>query len=484
LARSRRVSELRVRNLSGYSINEKYGTNGGSIEGIWIFHRHGDRTPSSPLCSDHLIEEEAAFWRSKLPNDSSVEEVAKRFPKKIHSDSIEGYLDGKQEPYGFLTRVGTSQMYNTGRRFSLRYHRLGRKDRSLAGGNSGATGLLQNWDVTAFSTNYLRTITSAQFFLDGLLNAEVQLNNKLKDAETLLDKDINAKYDDNEAVIPVNVRSREVDTLNAFDKNPKKMLNLVKEVVSSPTFQERDSLAVPLATLLANYLPGLTSGKRQLFGGPSGINWIHATDHFVCRASHGLKLTSFAPNSNHDKENEIPKTIRNANSFVDTTHEDAMQALAHPTIAHLAWRFSQWFTHGPLLGAITIPPLKEVEKQMREVPNLSMDEKRPLKIFSCHDVTLLSILYGLGATEIIENERYWPPYGSTLAFELVKVKETDEYVIRFLLNGKPIKLREFDDKLISIDEFSELVDNLQREGRIDDDDEDTDGERDMENWTG
>jgi len=440
---------------TSYASDEKYATNGGIIEGIWIFHRHGDRTPSSPLVAEHLIESDAAFWQTKLPDTSVVEAVAHRFPKQIYSSSSEKYLDGKREPYGFLTRVGTSQMYNAGRRFFLRYNRLGKK-RNLASGEIEPNNLLNHWDVTAYSTNYLRTITSAQFFLEGLLHSEAQPSASTQSRST----------------IPINVRSRDIDTLNAFDKNPEKMLSLVSEVVATPGFQARDALALPLATLLTDFLPGLMTGKKTFFGGPSGINWIHATDHFVCREAHGVKLTTIEGD-------------KNVSLKYDPRLEESMQALAHSTKTHLAWRFQQWFSHSSLLSAIAVPPLREVEQELKETPHLPSNVKRPLKIFSCHDVTILSLLYGVGASTVTDDERYWPPYATTLAFELVRKMETDEFVVRVLLNGKPVEIKKSKRKLIPIDEFSEIVDNLQIKGGIDDEFIDTDAmERDMAGWTG
>lgn len=471
---------------SDLGIDEKYATNGGIIEGIWIFHRHGDRTPSSPLVAEHLIEKEAAFWRTKLPDSSIVENVSSRFPKRSHSKRNVDYLDGKREPYGFLTRVGTSQMFNAGRKFASRYKHLGRKTKSLLNDDTNRNALLNQWDITAYSTNYLRTITSAQFFLEGLLHSkDPPPTNKLSSTQ-IIDLEDSMSID---PITYVNVRSREVDTLNAFDKNPEKMLSLVSDVVSTPTFQSRDALALPLATLLANFLPGLATNKKNLFGGPSGINWIHATDHFVCRAAHGLKLTSFEGDlQSRDSPDDITHTnlnniMKNTEIFWNSRHEEQMQALAFPTKAHLAWRYQQWFTHSPLLSAIVVPPLTEVERDIRATPNLGSNDKYPLKIYSCHDVTILSLLYGLGATTVIQNERYWPPYATTLVFELVKLTETDEYVIRVLLNGKPVQNQM--NRLMRMDDFSQLIQNLQLAGDLDDDNIDTSAmERDMASWTG
>ncbi len=59
------------------------------------------------------------------------------------------------------------------------------------------------------------------------------------------------------------------------------------------------------------------------------------------------------------------------------------------------------------------------------------DQQRPFVIYSCHDVTILGILYALGAEFLADDDgsdwRYWPPYGSSLVFELVRIDKKDHH---------------------------------------------------------
>ena len=76
-----------------------------------------------------------------------------------------------------------------------------------------------------------------------------------------------------DALVNIQVRGRHQDTLNAFDRNPELMADLVAEVISSPEFQQRDGAAAPLAARLANILPGLGRKKKNTTGfnaAPSG----------------------------------------------------------------------------------------------------------------------------------------------------------------------------------------------------------------------
>lgn len=275
------------------------------------------------------------------------------------------------------------------------------------------------------STNYLRTVTSAQCFLDGLLG----------DVEDGMDSGVS-----------VEVRPRSNDTLNAFDRDPEFMLGLVTDVVESDYFQAQDAIAAPLAARLAHYLPGLLKKGHRAHGGPSGINWIHAADHFVCRTAHGVKYTSL---DSHDGITEVE-----------------MQELALPSLAHLSWRFRQWYNSPPLLAAIGAPPLREIELQLKATPSVPAYERRPFTIYSCHDVSLLALLYAIGANTVLdETNHYWPAYATTLAFELVKVDNrdsSDSYIVRILLNGEPITVKsQRTGGMLSMAEFSSIVDNVE-----------------------
>jgi len=204
------------------SINRGFDSNC-NVEGVWVFHRHGDRTPSISLCPDYAFNNEVKFWKRKLPSDDFMKNMNQKFPASIDT-SNEGYYDAAHEPFGYLTQLGCNQMKSKGSKLASRY-------------NIKHSLTQEIWDFDAYSTNYLRTVTSAQCFLDGLFNSE-PINLKVK------------------------VRDPKHDPLNAFDRNPQLMKELVSGVRSNLSFQEKDSLAVPLATRLARFLPGLVSKKR------------------------------------------------------------------------------------------------------------------------------------------------------------------------------------------------------------------------------
>jgi hypothetical protein len=276
-----------------------------------------------------------------------------------------------------------------------------------------------------------------------------------------------------EALVKIQVREQSKDTLNAFDRNPDLMADMVSEVMMSDDFQKRDANAAPLAARLANILPGLVRPRRSDFSlrSPSGINWVEAADHFVCRASHNVPFAKFSDFEHDDRV------------------EQTLAAMSHQTLAHLSWRFRKWYQSKRLLAAIAAPPLREICEQMKTTPDLGTNERRPFVMYSCHDITILGLLYGLGA-EFLASEknaawRMWPHYGTTLVFELVRIDDNDDstgssssHVVRVLLNGKPVMSVDFEkyeetsdafvghgpERMLSIDDYEALVSRLEKAG--------------------
>eukprot|EP00580_Thalassiosira_gravida_P016641 CAMPEP_0201664452 /NCGR_PEP_ID=MMETSP0494-20130426/5909_1 /ASSEMBLY_ACC=CAM_ASM_000839 /TAXON_ID=420259 /ORGANISM="Thalassiosira gravida, Strain GMp14c1" /LENGTH=702 /DNA_ID=CAMNT_0048143223 /DNA_START=109 /DNA_END=2217 /DNA_ORIENTATION=+ len=524
-------------------------TNGGTVEGVWIFHRHGDRAPNRYLGDPSHLHHESEHWYGRIPkpppppssgsgssgssscgdddDESSTssevyDNLNKYFPPEIHASQNGGrYLDVGREPFGFLTYRGMDQMRSVGGRFRRRYERFGhRADTRSAGdgngdGNGGGDGdgvptkrrysFLDHWNVQAYSTNYLRTVTSVQCFLDGLIGKSPNtveakniyagggLKRYFKDMgkyeQLAMDvstwttaEDMKQNHDSDASgirTVKIQVRDKEIDTLNAFDRYPKMMNGLVKDVIATEQFQRIDAAAKPLAETLSAYLPGL-SGAPQAFGGtPSGVNWVHANDHFVCRRAHAVPLLAFS-----DYEGKHSR-------------EESMADMANPVCSHLAWRFREWYRSPRLLAAVAVPPFREMLDRMVEAATIGGGggdcgkvvedgNRKPFVLYSCHDVTLIALLYAIGADFLVSGEddggagmqeadaysgmdssghvssrnrnddvgtttttttttrqpkswRWWPAYSSTIAFELVRLEDEEQHVIRVILNGDVVR---------------------------------------------
>lgn len=61
---------------------------GGTVQGVWIFSRHGDRSPGRCLMLAHRRNEEAAYWVSKLPYPDSTaayQAYSQFFPLRVQA---------------------------------------------------------------------------------------------------------------------------------------------------------------------------------------------------------------------------------------------------------------------------------------------------------------------------------------------------------------------------------------------------------------
>lgn len=309
---------------------------------------------------------------------------------------------------------------------------------------------------------------SVQCFLDGLIGKSPNIDDG---NETKRDfKDVGrhehssiamstwttAKEMKDQNSIRVQVRDKQIDTLNAFDKYPQMMDGLVKDVIATEQFQRIDGAAKTLAETLSSYLPGLLAAPQAFGGTPSGVNWIHANDHFVCRRAHSVPLLAFSDHEGMGRE------------------EEALASLANPVRSHLSWRFREWYRCPRLLSAIACPPFREMHESMSMVAAQEDHHgRRPFVLYSCHDVTLLALLYAIGADFLVSGEddggadmqeeeaysnvdgagcasgrnartqqkswRWWPAYSSTIAFELVRLEEERQLAIRIILNGDVVR---------------------------------------------
>jgi hypothetical protein len=474
----------------------------GNVVGAWVFCRHGDRTPGRPLCPPHRQTDEAHFWLTKLPYPSTAhayKQFCGSFPPLI-DDPTGHFLDVHRNPYGFVTHKGLLQMQNNGRLMRQRYDP---NWRSSSKGGSNSDEFLKKWRIAAFSTNYLRTVLSLQSFLDGLLDTNLYAPTSTRDgmdytsmrpqewpvpdhnfiqtppgehddsedeegdfeehvregygSDWEADPRVNPEHlylpkkkKQNQSSKPkvfVRVRDQSCDNLNAFDRNPDLMRDLVSDVMQSNSFLHQDATAAPLAARLANILPGLARKGRSDFSAstPSGINWVEAADHFICRTAHQLELSRF---SDFEHDEHI---------------EQLLKAMTYKALGHLAWRFRKWYRNPQLLAAIAAPPLREVAQQLEHLVNRSTEIRALqdphanfLSLYSCHDVTLLALLYALGADFLAEEEsavwrEYWPEYASTLVLELVNLNPEEraslgteaEHVIRVLINGRVVTSTDF-----------------------------------------
>lgn len=142
----------------------------------------------------------------------------------------------------------------------------------------------------------------------------------------------------------------------------------------------------------------------------------------------------------------------------DPSAEETLQSMSHATIWHLASRFRSWYQSPSILGEMAGPVLNEIKVEMSRIINSKDEIRRPFNVYSCHDVTILGLLYAIKAgflvsskelqsagvnMELIEENRLsqWPNYATCLTFELVRVKEEgkeDDFHVKVWLNEAPV----------------------------------------------
>lgn len=159
---------------------------------------------------------------------------------------------------------------------------------------------------------------------------------------------------------------------------------------------------------------------------------IDAADHFVCRSSHSVPPKQFCPHLQETNEEE----------------QERFQQLGRNVQNHLQQRFHSYYSHPLLLAEMVGPALLEVVMEMNDAVSNS-NTKKPFRIYSCHDVTILALLYAIQgiSLETSNTPPPWPTYATCLTFELVRLGEgttnenqagSNSYIVRAWLGEAPI----------------------------------------------
>jgi hypothetical protein len=328
------------------------------------------------------------------------------------------FLDTGNKPYGFLTNKGAAEQMAMGS--SVRDHYMD--------DGAGTSSFFDKFDISVYSTDYLRTTLSAQAVLLGLLPDASPPSPSLK--------------------VPVHVRPASLCTLNAYDRDPALMKSYVKEVVGTEAFQATDNKASDQMRPLLE--PHLVLADR--------INWVTLTDHFVCRSSHNTQYFDLAP----------------VDDAAEPSAEQAVGASLHEEVhKHLCWRFKKWYGNKRLLASIAAPMLSEVMSGIDECDSVAgvtvagdtkgvTNKKTQFTIFSCHDVTLLGLIYSIRASKAFAYS-FWPAYSSYLSFELLEVTAASGEVskaMRIKYNGEIIEFENSRVGCVGVEGFRDIVRNL------------------------
>ncbi|KAL3770753.1 hypothetical protein ACHAWU_009660 [Discostella pseudostelligera] len=446
---------------------------------VLIVHRHGDRTPITPLKNED-------YWQSTLPERHVLEGIARGttlIRPPTHSESGSGstpkhHAARGRGPFGQLTMMGLLQMIRLGERLRTELshhdddHDHSNEDSQFV--NQGKLFTphqpLHPSRIKVMSTDFPRTIQSVQAVLTGLFPENGNKKNEIQNIE------------DDEVQQPITIDLQHTNSYFIPDPQPRQymdQLELESHLSKRPHLIERDEelqhLAQRISEALDEHLGEGAHGVSFGIGEEKSdqalqqheqqrkpLAWAQLCEILVCLQSHAL----------------LPPSL---------SHED-VEAVSN----HVAWRWFENLRH-PVLAKSSMWKFASsiVDTMQRKVQHdaaLSTDEMKMgvvntvqeresnsiedpwLCIYSAHDSTLIGML----CVFQLEQPAAWPEYGSALKIELIREEEGQQsdadnsiavrqHWVRFSLNGQLLRSTWcLDDNnepssMVALNELAEMI---------------------------
>ena len=389
---------------------------------VIIVHRHGDRTPITPLRNE-------TFWESTLPSEALLDKLSAQTRLIRDESKPNTHKAGGRGPFGKLTQLGLLQMVELGTQLR---EELSCQEQGHATDDSGnvyhhhgrlfhSEMPLAPENIQVISTDFPRTIQSVQGVLIGLLE------------------------DDNTTVIDIDARHTSILIPDPQPRRSKEQEELELKLAAQPHLQEREAEMKDLAVQTTRALsPLLGDGAFDVSFGV-GEEKTKTTHH------HHLAWTQLS---------EITKCLQVRNMLPASITTQDQEAIS----SHAAWKWMECLRH-PRLAYLAMNPMTSsmVDSMKR---TLEGDKRvKPLLVYSAHDSTLIGLLCAFR----LEQPSKWPEYGAWLKIELIECCAIDsddatsdkEYFVRFSLSGNVLKSQwdPNDDpaEVISLTELSEKV---------------------------
>jgi hypothetical protein len=379
---------------------------------VQLVHRHGDRTPITPL-------NDGDFWRSTLIGPAMLEKISQG-TEIIRRHETDGHWAKGKGPFGKLTQLGLLQMVNLGT--CLREELCSDQEVAFEKDEKGNLYHGSLWsisrplttkDIKIVSTDFPRTIQSVQGVLVGLFPDGLM--------ETVK---IDCQHASWMIPDPRPRRSKEQEALEI-------------ELAARPHMLEREADMYPLAVRCTEALRDLLG--EGAFGMSHGID-VPDTDN--------KEVLSWGQLS------EITCCLKVRDRLPEQITPEDQDALS----SYLAWRWFESLRHPRLIYLAMHKFSHAITHTMTH-----LDEEPPLTIYSAHDSTLIGLLCAFR----LEQPTEWPEYGSYLKIELLEKTNVDrdddleekEYVVRFYLNGKLLRSQWHGElrEEISLSELSHYV---------------------------
>jgi acid phosphatase len=459
------------------SLSEAINAGRGRLVQVQIIHRHGDRTPITP------IAKQMEYWNSTLPQPQLLEKISRGIRLQRSSGSYEPMKHGARgnPPFGQLTSLGLFQMIQLGSQL--------REELCCTHTHTTNSILPMNKLFTlhtplhpsrikARSTDFPRTIQSLQGLLVGLFpdgfGAHAHTNN-------------NTIHDADSHVMEVDLRNAHYHIPDPQPRHTKLQERLERQADLREHILRKEEDMLPLAIKVTNHL----------------LSHNYIQEHEAKQVSFGFNVAS--PSQEETSSNfilpwpqlaEITKCLRVHNLLPPTiTHEEQELILKYTS-----WKWFETLRHSKLgklaMHHMMVDLLDNMLQLIREAKQVVEEEEDGtprscssdsnstlLHIYSAHDSTLIGLMCAFQLTQPAE----WPEYASYLKIELLALEEEEDdvngektkkstttkqkkYYVRFSLNGSLLQCKtgQSNDKddnsnlldLIPLEKLQEFIHDL------------------------
>lgn len=377
-------------------------TSRGRLERIVLVHRHGDRSPITPLTDANMRK-----WASRLPCATELEQAAYRFPCHFEgepetssycsnsrelkpNEGYRGVVVGDDDLAGRLTYKGVAQLKEVGR--TLR--------RRLVDETQFLSQVDTLSDVNVTSTCIQRTMQSTQSVLSTLSDKD--------SCERELTIHVPQRW---RTMVPdADVTEEQEAIERGFWLGPG-IANVEAKLL--PVRQKLSALMIEndLADA-ANLTCGHAHDYDMIASNPASMSWKQIADIVTCTSSW----------------DELP-------AYLLKEHE-----ALHIMQMHAKWRWFKKFSSGRLLQRLAIGEF------VSELLQTAQGGDSKLHIFSAHDSTIVSVLCALGlrlpgepvdctSDEEMLFAQMWPEYGASFEIHVSSDMDGEQHV-RFFVDGE------------------------------------------------
>jgi hypothetical protein len=423
---------------------------------VQIIHRHGDRTPVTPLHN-------RSYWENTLPQDAILEKIAEGINLVRHENSDpKGYSHSAAggRPYGQLTLLGLLQMMELGTRLRDELSHDAEKEKDQSYGTKREQQECEGYIVPTSrklftpdkplhpdrikvrSTDFPRTIQSVQALLVGLFPDGLNVHQQIESAAPIS--------------MDIDVRHTKYHIPDPHPRNSEEQEDLEKELARREHLVDRERDMVPLAKKVTYELmrQGVLQDAQAALEVSSGFN--------VGEVNKENPAINAAPDvlGVEDMHNIQPLPW---GQLAEITKCLKVRDLLHPTICsseeqdqimdHASWRWFETLRNPRVSQLAMTPMMTDIVHNALEMAeycdNIDADNANVplLHIYSGHDSTLI----GLMCVFQLDKPASWPPYGSYLKIELLRSTDPissskNDFFVRFSLNGETLRCHLHENK--------------------------------------